>query len=92
MKQLVIPEKTPFTIFISDIDNDFNGLIIAYRTNFPVGYFQYYEDEELWTYLKTTNISSYIPELSSKNLIDVIKKGIAEKYFDEVRVLEMQSF
>ena len=54
MKNLIIPaECDNSSINITDIDNEFNGLIIAYKNDVPFCYIQY---NNQWEYNSTINI------------------------------------
>lgn len=69
MKNLIIPaECDNSSINITDINNEFNGLIIAYKNNMPFCYIQY---NNQWEYNFTIN--SEYSENWDDTLINLIK-------------------
>lgn len=88
MKKVVIPEKTTDKIYPHEIDTHFKGLIIGYKDNVPVGFYQYLDNEETWFFFNGSNVEDCIDKISERTLTECIQKGIESKIFNELRVME----
>lgn len=85
MKDLIIPTKQDNAINISEINEDFSGLIIAYQKDLPIGYIQYVSGD--WNFYMAINGDDNI-ENSMVSLLDLIYT-IKSKYSNiNFKVLE----
>lgn len=92
MKELRFPEtENPSYIDISEITDEFSGLIIGYKNEKPVGYFQYLTDLETWYFMTSISDSNIDPNISEiRLLIEAIKIGLKLKIFDKLKVIEFE--
>ena len=68
MKDLIIPTKKTDIIDMSEITNDFGGIIIVYKDTSPIGYIQYVCDD--WNYYDS--IDGECPISTEKTLYELI--------------------
>lgn len=88
MKKLKIPEYSDEYIEISDITDEFKGLAIAYKDNKPIGYIQYFGNVFTWGFITSIDDVDYDPDFPDDSFSSVIKYGIVNKIFDEVKIIE----
>lgn len=84
MKNLRIPEKKDGWVNITDIDLDFEGIIIGYKNNQPVGFIFHYGNG-WWTFGYTICIRDGTSETNLQNLIDIL---IDNQTCDSFKVIE----
>ena len=68
MKDLIIPIKKTDSIDISEITDDFSGIIIVYKDTSPIGYIQYVSGD--WNYYDS--IDGECPISTEKTLYELI--------------------
>ena len=68
MKDLIIPTKKTDSIDISEITDDFKGIIIVYTDTNPIGYIQYVSGD--WNYYDS--IDGECPISTEKTLYELI--------------------
>lgn len=90
MKKLRIPEdNNDEYVDIYEITTEFKGLIIGYKNNNPIGYFQYSIELGQWYFMTTINATDCCPGASEfDNILEAIKHGLKDNIFDELKVIE----
>ena len=89
MKELIIPTKQENKIDISEITLNFKGLVIAYKDEKPVGYFQT-TDSGYWIFLTKSYYDSMHPMTEESELITIIKDAMAKDIFNKCKVIEFE--
>ena len=94
MKKLVIPEKQEDVVLISEITKDSKHLIIAYKNNKPIGIYRCehnYEVDFVWflTDCSDNECEEVVNHMASGDTLqEAILKGLENKVFDELKVIE----
>lgn len=88
MKKLTIPERKENSISIAEIIPGSDNLIIAYLKDKPVGYFLYNNGYESWALHRDNLEDSEDVMFSNDSLYEAIMEGLAEKYYDQLKVIE----
>lgn len=57
VKTIILEEQTSKTINISEINEEFRGVIICYNTNIPVGFIAF--DDPDWTFYNSISIQEF---------------------------------
>ena len=83
MKDLIIPTKKTDSIDISEITDDFSGIIIVYKDTSPIGYIQYVSGD--WNYYDS--IDGECPIESENTLYELVRK-INSTYNATFKVIE----
>ena len=92
MKKVIIHKRQENYIDIAEIDEDFKGIIIAYKNEKPVGFFRYDYDCEYPWFLsdQTKNQESLVWNTEGDNFYEAVMNGIENKIFDELKVIEFE--
>lgn len=85
MKNIIIPEQTPTSIAIEEIDAKVHGIIISYINKNPTGCITYDYECEIWTWHPTIDSSNESDlainrEVLSELTYEVINAGKANKF------------
>lgn len=80
MKDLIIPINASNTVNLSDITEDYSGIIICFKKGEAVGYIAYYCPD--WYYLSSIDQkSSNYDECSLPNLVNhLINDGVCDSF------------
>ena len=83
MKDLIIPTKKTDSIDISEITDDYSGIIIVYKDTSPTGYIQCVSGD--WNYYDS--IDGECPIESESTLYELVR-NINSKYNATFKVIE----
>ena len=83
MKDLIIPTKKTDSIDISEITDDFKGIIIVYTDTNPIGYIQCVSSE--WGYYETIDGESSV---ESESTLYELVRNINSTYNATFKVIE----
>lgn len=86
MKNLVIPAKSKNEITISEICSDFNGLVIGYKGDKPIGYIQFYSNS--WYFLTSIDSEDTNFEYYNASLISLINVLVEDNKCTNFKVIE----
>ena len=76
VKTIILEERTSKTINLSEISEEFCGIIICYNTNIPVGFIVF--DDPDWTFYNSISIQEFIHYNNDLSLLikDLQSEGI----------------
>ena len=76
VKTIILEERTSETINLSEISEEFCGIIICYNTNIPVGFIAF--DDPDWTFYNSINIQECVYYNNDLSLLikDLQSEGI----------------
>lgn len=83
MKDLIIPTKKTDSIDISEITDDFGGIIIVYKDTNPIGYIQYVCND--WNYYETIDGERSV---ASESTLYELVQNINSTYNATFKVIE----
>ena len=83
MKDLIIPTKKTDSIDMSEITNDFSGIIIVYKDTSPIGYIQYINGD--WNYYDSIDGECLI---ESESTLYELVRNLISKYSATFKVIE----
>lgn len=86
MKDIRLPETSDKFIDISAIDTNTEGIILAYKSNKPIGFIGYDDNNNEWVYLDDITINcSYKRD---ENLLALLRNVIASNYADSFKLVD----
>ena len=88
MRDIRLPETSDKSIDISAIDISTEGIILAYKSNKPIGFIGYDDDNNEWVYLDDITINcSYKRD---ENLLALLRNVIASNYADSFKLVDFK--
>ena len=88
MRDIRLPETSDKSIDISAIDTNTEGIILAYKSNKPIGYIGYDDDNNEWVYLDDITINcSYKRD---ENLLALLRNVVASNYADSFKLVDFK--
>ena len=88
MRDIRLPETSDKSIDISAIDTNTEGIILAYKSNKPVGFIGYDDENKEWVYLDDITINcSYKRD---ENLLALLRNVIASNYADSFKLVDFK--
>lgn len=88
MRDIRLPETSDKSIYISAIDTSTEGIILAYKSNKPIGFIGYDDDNNEWVYLDDITINcSYKRD---ENLLALLRNVIASNYADSFKLVDFK--
>lgn len=88
MRDIRLPETSDKSIDISTIDTSTEGIILAYKSNKPIGFIGYDDDNNEWVYLDDITINcSYKRD---ENLLALLRNVIASNYADSFKLVDFK--
>lgn len=80
MKDLIVPIKIPNSVNLSDITEDYSGIIICFKKGKSVGYISYYFQD--WYYLSSIDQENLSYDADSlPNLVNhLINEGVCDSF------------
>lgn len=88
MKDLKLPESNKESIDISQINPEFNGIILVYNNNVSIGYIIYFEDA--WVFSQYIDPDFDLNE-SADSLLLLIKSLMHKNVCTHFKVLEFEN-
>lgn len=86
MRDIRLPETSDKSIDISAIDTNTEGIILAYKSNKPIGFIGYDDDNSEWVYLDDITINcSYKRD---ENLSALLKNVITSNYAESFKLVD----
>lgn len=96
MKKLRLPENNDEYIEISQITEDFCGLIIGYKKGKPYGYIQYISENDMPGWVFVNNVCGNIVERTNDTIYDSLEDLVQYTHecylIDEYKVIEFEKY
>lgn len=91
MKDLIIPNKSNEVVNLSEINQDFKGIIIGYNGSTAVGYIQYLDNYNCYELFKSINNDAFLPSFENVTIAGIINSLIDKKICTNFKVIEFDT-
>lgn len=88
MRDIRLPETSDKSIDISDIYTDTEGVILAYKSNKPIGFIGYDDVNDEWVYLVYITINC--SNKRDKNLLYLLRDLMSSNYADSFKLVDFK--